>query len=351
MPRSPYSADLSFWYERPVLVTGCTGLLGSWLVETLISAGALVVGLIRDDVPQSQLARSRDIERIRVVRGDVTDYALIERAINEYEVDAVFHLAAQTIVGIANRAPLSTFESNIRGTWVTLEAARRSPTVTRIVVASSDKAYGTQPVLPYTEDMSLQGQHPYDVSKSAADLISQSYALTYGLPVAVTRCANLYGGGDLNWNRLVPGTIRSALQGQRPIIRSDGTFLRDYLYVRDAVNAYLSLAQALDRPGVRGQAYNCGTDAPMSVLEMTRLILSLSPHPDLEPVVLDEVRNEIKDQYLDSIKIRSEIGWQPVYSRERALGETMAWYAAYLGLAYSGGGHDEPRPPASAHVD
>jgi CDP-glucose 4,6-dehydratase len=306
--------------------------LGSWLVDTLLSAGALVVGLIRDEVPQSHLVRSGNIRRIRVVRGDVTDYATVERTINEYEVDAVFHLAAQTIVGIANRAPLSTFESNIRGTWVTLEAARRSPTVARIVVASSDKAYGTQPVLPYTEDMPLHGQHPYDVSKSAADLISQTYAVTYDLPVAVTRCANLYGGGDLNWNRLIPGTIRSALQGQRPIIRSDGTFLRDYLYVRDAVNAYLSMAQALDRPEVRGRAYNCGTDAPMSVLEMTRLILSLSPHPDLEPVVLDEVRNEIKDQYLDSSRIRSEIGWRPVYTREHALGRTMAWYASYLGL-------------------
>jgi CDP-glucose 4,6-dehydratase len=206
--------------------------------------------------------------------------------------------------------------------------------VTRIVVASSDKAYGTQPVLPYTEDMPLQGHHPYDVSKSAADLISQTYAVTYGLPVAITRCANLYGGGDLNWNRLVPGTIRSALQGQRPIIRSDGTFLRDYLYVRDAVNAYLTLAQALDRPAVRGQAYNCGTDSPMSVLEMTRLILSLSPYPDLEPIVLDEVRNEIKDQYLDSSKVRDEIGWVPAYTREHALDQTLAWYADYLGLPY-----------------
>jgi CDP-glucose 4,6-dehydratase len=328
------SVDRSVWYERPVLVTGCTGLLGSWLTEALVSAGALVVGFVRDDVPQSHLVRSGYIDRIRVVRGDVTHYAKVERAINEYEVDTIFHLAAQTIVGIANRAPLSTFESNIRGTWVTLEAARRSPTVTRVVVASSDKAYGAQPVLPYTEDMPLHGQHPYDVSKSAADLIAQTYAVTYGLPVAVTRCANLYGGGDLNWNRLVPGTIRSALQGQRPIIRSDGTFLRDYLYVRDAVSAYLGLAQALDRPWLHGQAYNCGTDAPMSVLEMTRLILSLSSYPNLEPVVLDEVRNEIKDQYLDSAKIRGEIGWQPTYTREHALKQTMAWYAAYLGIPY-----------------
>jgi len=323
--------NASFWRDRPVLVTGCTGLLGAWLTQTLIEAKADVVGLIRDDVPQSQLARSGVIERIRVARGDVTDYVTMERVLNEYEIDTIFHLAAQTIVGIANRAPLSTFETNVRGTWVTLEAARRSPTVKRILVASSDKAYGTQPVLPYTEDMPLHGEHPYDVSKSAADLIAQTYAKTYDLPIAITRCANLFGGGDLNWNRLVPGTIRSALQGQAPVIRSDGTFVRDYLYVRDAVRAYMMLAQALDRPEIRGQAFNCSTDEPVSVLDMTRLILRLSPHPKLEPIVLDEVKNEIKDQYLNSAKLHEVLGWQPAWSREAAMVETMAWYAQYLG--------------------
>ncbi len=323
-------SESDFWRERPVLVTGCTGLLGSWLTQALVAAGAEVVGLIRDEVPQSQLVRSGTIHQIRVVRGDVTDYATMERALNEYEIESVFHLAAQTIVSIANRAPLSTFEANIRGTWVVLEAVRRSPSVQRVVVASSDKAYGTAPVLPYTEDMPLHGRHPYDVSKSAADLIAQTYAFTYQVPVAVTRCANLYGGGDLNWNRLIPGTIRSALQGEPPIIRSDGTFIRDYLYVRDAVSAYLSLARALDRSEIWGEAFNCGTDEPMSVLEMTDLILSLSPHPDLKPIVLDKVTNEIKDQYLDCSKIQRMVGWAPATTRIEALRETVAWYAAYL---------------------
>jgi len=323
----------TFWYERPVLVTGCTGLLGSWLTQTLIEIGADVVGLIRDDVPQSWLVSSGNIRHIRVAHGDVTDYAMVERVVNEYEIDTVFHLAAQTIVGIANRAPISTFETNIRGTWVLLEAIRRSPTVKRVVIASSDKAYGSQPRLPYTEEMPLKGQHPYDVSKSAADLIAQMYGKTYALPIAITRCANLYGGGDLNWNRLIPGTIRSALQGQRPIVRSDGTYVRDYLYARDAVKAYLMVAQALDQKVIQGQAFNCGTDAPMSVLEMVQLILSLSPHPELTPLVLDEVKNEIKDQYLDSTKIGKLIGWEPDYSRETALLETINWYARHLDLA------------------
>ena len=324
--------ETNFWHERPVLVTGCTGLLGAWLTEGLVDAGADVVGLVRDDVPQSQLVRSGMFQRIRIARGDVTDYETMERVLNEYEIDAVFHLAAQTIVGIANRSPLSTFEANVRGTWVTLEAARRVSTVKRVLVASSDKAYGTQPQLPYTEDMPLQGQHPYDVSKSAADLIAQTYAQTYQLPVAITRCANLYGGGDLNWNRLIPGTIRSALQGQRPIIRSDGLFIRDYMYIKDAVHAYMMLAEALDDSKYIGHAFNVSTDRPTSVLEMTQLILSLSQYPDLEPVILDEVKNEIRDQYLDSSKIKSMLGWKPQYTREQAMRETMAWYAAYLNL-------------------
>jgi CDP-glucose 4,6-dehydratase len=320
----------TFWLDRPVFVTGCTGLLGSWLTIALVNAGAQVVGLVRDEVPHSHLRRSGTIERITVVRGDVTDIALMERSLNEYEIETVFHLAAQTIVPIANRAPLSTFDTNIRGTWTLLEAARRSPTVRRVVTASSDKAYGALPTLPYTEDMPLRGAHPYDVSKSCADLIAQAYAATYNLPVAVTRCANLYGGGDLNWNRIVPGTIRSALLGERPVIRSDGSPQRDYLYVQDAVRAYLALAEHLHRPDVQGQAFNFGTQKPLTALELVRTIIALTDHPDLEPLILGEAGHEIQDQYLDSTKAQRLLGWQPAHTLEEGLRETIAWYRDFL---------------------
>ncbi|MBN1179666.1 MAG: GDP-mannose 4,6-dehydratase [Anaerolineae bacterium] len=320
----------TFWLDRPVLITGCTGLLGSWLSIALVDAGAQVVGLIRDEIPHTHLRQSRYLSRIAVVRGDVTDYELVERALNEYEIETVFHLAAQTIVTIANRAPLSTLETNVKGTWTVLEAARRSPTVRRVLVASSDKAYGASETLPYTEDMPLRGAHPYDVSKSCADLIAQGYAATYDLPVAVTRCANLYGGGDLNWNRIVPGTVRAALRGEPPVVRSDGSPLRDYLYVQDAVRAYMTLAVHLDRPELRGQPFNFGSRRPMTVLEIVRAIIAASPHPELEPLVLGEAAHEIQDQYLDSTKARRELGWQPAYSMEEGLRETIAWYHAFL---------------------
>ena len=320
-----------FWLDRPTLVTGCTGLLGSWLTISLVEAGAQVVGLIRDEVPHSNLRRSGYVERIRVVRGEITDYGLVERAMNEYEIEAVFHLAAQTIVPIANRAPLSTFEANIRGTWTVLEAARRSPTVHRIAVASSDKAYGVHETLPYTEDAPLLGCYPYDVSKACADLIARTYAATYGLPVAVTRCANMYGGGDLNWSRIFPGTIRSVLRGEQPVIRSDGTMVRDYLFIQDAVSAYLTLAEQLDREEVRGEAFNFGTDDPKSVLEIVQTIIAISDHPALQPIILGQASHEIQAQYLSSKKAKQVLGWEPTHSLKEGLQETMAWYREFLG--------------------
>lgn len=322
--------DKSFWLDRPVFVTGCTGFLGSWLTAALVEAGAIVVGLVRDEVPFSRLRTTGYQDRIAVVRGDVTNYTLMERVLGEYEIDTVVHLAAQTIIPIANRSPLSTFETNIKGVWTVLEAARRSSKVTRALVASSDKAYGVHKELPYVEDAPLLGCYPYDVSKACADIIAHSYFATHSLSVAVTRCANLYGGGDLNWSRLFPGTIRSVIRGERPIVRSDGTMLRDFLYVRDAVRAYLSLAEHLDDPEIKGEAFNFGMDSPRSVLEIVQAIIAVSDHPELEPVVLADAPNEIPAQYMSSDKAHRVLGWAPRYSLEEGLRETLAWYQEFL---------------------
>ena len=320
----------TFWRDRPTFVTGGTGLLGSWLVKRLVDAGAEVVCLVRDWVPQSEVVHSRIIERVKTVRGDVREQVLLERVLGEYEIDTVIHLAAQTIVTIANRNPVSTFETNIGGTWALLEACRRSPRVKAIVIASSDKAYGDQAALPYHEDTPLQGQHPYDVSKSAADLISTTYAITYGLPVAITRCGNFYGGGDLNWNRIVPGTIRSVLRGQRPVVRSDGTMMRDYFYVEDGAAAYMLLAQKLiEMPAIGGQGFNFSYGMPMTVLEIVRCVLNLMGS-DFKPDIRNEASNEIQEQYLSSDKARKELGWSPLFSMDEGLKRTIEWYRSFL---------------------
>jgi CDP-glucose 4,6-dehydratase len=319
----------AFWLDRPTFITGATGLVGSWLVGRLVSAGADVVCLIRDRVPQSELVRSGLVERVKVVRGDVCDQAFLERVLGEYEINTVFHLAAQTIVSIANRNPVSTFESNIRGTWSLLEACRRSPAVKQIVVASSDKAYGDQEKLPYDENTPLQGRHPYDVSKSCADLIAQMYAVTYGTPVAITRCGNFYGGGDLNWNRIVPGTIRSILRGQRPIIRSDGQYVRDYFYVEDGAAAYMTLAKQLaHRPDLRGEAFNFSNEIQVTVLDVVWRILRLMGS-DLAPDVRNEASNEIRHQYLSARKARTMLNWHPLFALEEGLSRTIRWYQSF----------------------
>ena len=320
----------SFWQDRRVLVTGCSGFLGSWLTAGLISAGADVVGLVRDQVPYSQLVRSRLLDKINVVEGDVSDYPLVERILAEYEIQTIFHLAAQTIVSVANRAPLSTFETNVKGTWVVLEAARRNPTVSGLIVASSDKAYGAQTELPYHEESPLLGRHPYDVSKSCADLIAQAYAQSYNMPIVVTRFANLYGGGDLNWNRIVPGTMHSVLRRERPIVRSDGTFRRVFLFVEDGVLGYMAVARQLERPEVRGQAFNFGMDQPTTALEIVETIVSLSDCPGLEPVILNQAHNEIPDQYLASDKAHRLLDWYPKHSLREGLEKTFEWYRLFL---------------------
>lgn len=322
------------WRNHNVLVTGATGLLGSWLVDELLERGANVICLIRDWVPASKLVVSKSIERTNIVRGELEDLAVVVRTLNEYEIDTVFHLGAQTIVGTASRSALSTFESNIRGTWNVLEACKTcAKLVQRVIVASSDKAYGAHDRLPYTEETPLQGRFPYDVSKSCADLIAFSYFHTYHVPVAVTRCGNLYGGGDLNFSRLIPGTIRSALDDEAPIIRSDGKFVRDYFYVRDAVTAYLELAQMLPDERFLGEAFNFGTETPMSVIDLVRLILELMGKSALVPQILNEASHEILRQYLDCTKARQMLGWRSRFTLQDGLRETIAWYRANRRMA------------------
>jgi CDP-glucose 4,6-dehydratase len=319
-----------FWQDRPTFLTGGTGLLGGWLTRSLVEAGADVVCLVRDWVPQSELVRSRVIERVKVVRGDVRDREVLERALGEYEIDTVFHLAAQTIVGIANRNPVSTFESNVQGTWNILEACRRSPSVKSIVAASSDKAYGDQETLPYSEDTPLEGRHPYDVSKSCADLIAQAYGKTYGLPVSVTRCGNFYGGGDLNWNRIVPGTIRSVLRGERPVIRSDGQFVRDYFYVEDGAAAYMLLAERLAQdPALSGTCFNFSNELQITVLDLVQNIMGRLKS-SLAPDVRNEASNEIRHQYLSAERARRVLGWSPLFTLEEGLGRSIDWYREFL---------------------
>ena len=321
----------AFWRDRRTLVTGATGLLGSWLVKRLVAEGADLVCLVRDWVPQSEYVRSRTIERTAVVRGDVCDQVVLERLLGEYEVDTVFHLAAQTIVGVANRNPVSTLESNVRGTWSLLEACRRSPAVKQIIVASSDKAYGEQRQLPYTEETPLEGRHPYDVSKSCVDLIVQMYATTYGTPAAITRCGNFYGGGDLNWNRLVPGTIRSILRGERPVIRSDGQYVRDYFYVEDGAAAYMLLAEKLAaKPELRGEAFNFSNELQITARDLVKKILDRMG-ARLEPEIRNQASNEIRHQYLSAEKARTLLGWRPLFSLDQGLDAAIKWYQEFFG--------------------
>ncbi|HEX9484086.1 MAG TPA: NAD-dependent epimerase/dehydratase family protein [Gemmatimonadaceae bacterium] len=323
----------AFWQDRPTFVTGGTGLVGGWLVQRLLAAGAQVVCLVRDSVPRTELHRSGAGKRVTIVRGDLLDRDGLERVLTEYEIDTVIHLAAQAIVGAANRNPTATFDANIRGTWNLLEACRMQPRVRQIVVASSDKAYGDHEVLPYEEDVALQGRHPYDVSKSCADLIAHTYAHTYGVPVAITRCGNFYGGGDLNWNRIVPGTIRSVIRNERPVIRSDGEFIRDYLYVEDGAAAYMQLAERLaaDRTLV-GEAFNFSNETQISVLDVVGRILRLM-NSTLAPDIRNEASNEIRKQYLSARKATMRLGWRPLFDLDIGLEKTIAWYRDYLATA------------------
>ncbi len=324
---------VNFWRGRRVFVTGASGIVGAWLVKDLLALDASVVALVRDADPQSEFFRSGDYRRTFVVNGRLEDFSTLERAINEHEVDTVFHLAAQPIVGVAQRFPLHTFEANIRGSYNLLEACRvHGGHVRRVVIASSDKAYGAQPSLPYTEDMPLQGKFPYEVSKSCTDLITQSYFHSYNLPVAIARCGNIYGGGDLNWSRIVPATIRSFLRGESPQIRSDGRYVRDYIYVKDVTRAYLRVAECMDDPNVQGQAFNFSPERALTVLEIVSEIQRLMNYPNLAPQVLNVAHGEIFSQYLSAEKAQRVLSWRPRYSLEDGLRETIEWYREYLAI-------------------
>lgn len=329
MTSRAWAPDPAFWRHRSVAVTGASGFLGSHVTAHLVELGASVVVLSRDDVPPSPIS-SAWADKVAVVRGSVEDQAVCERMLGDYEVRTVLHLAAQSQVGVANANPVGTFEANVAGTWALLEAVRRTPTVTAVVTASSDKAYGTQPVLPYHEDMPLLAVNPYDVSKACGDLLSTSYHRTYGVPVCVTRCGNFFGPGDRNWQRLVPGTIRSLLHGERPVLRSDGTMVRDYLYVVDGALAYLRLVECMaEDPTVIGEAFNFSTELPVSVLELLAA-LQKAAGTDLEPDIQATATHEIDRQYLSAAKARERLGWMPTVAMDDALAATVAWYREHL---------------------
>lgn len=315
--------------KRRVLVTGATGLLGGWLVRELVSREADVVAIVRDGVPRTFLKEERLEERVTVCRGDVREMDVTRRVLAEYEIDTVFHLAAQTIVPIANASPLSTFETNVAGTWILLEACRLAGSVASVVVASSDKAYGPSDRLPYLESHRLEGRSPYDVSKSCADLIAQAYAHTYGLNVGIVRCGNLFGGGDRNYNRLVPGVIRDVMSRARPILRSDGSPVRDYIYAEDAAKAYVLFAEALLADGtLSGTAFNFSLERPVTVLELVQMVLS-TMGSELAPDVRGTASAELSEQYLDASAARSRLGWKPAVDLEGGLARTVAWYGEH----------------------
>ena len=327
------STSREAWSGMPVLVTGATGIVGSWLCSELLDRGANVIAFVKDADPQSELIRSGNIARLTVVDGSLEDYRTLERAIGGHEIQTVFHLGAQAIVGDALLSPLPTFETNIRGTYNLLEACRvHADHVEGVVIASSDKAYGDQDVLPYTEESPLIGRHPYDVSKSCADLIAQAYHRTYDLPVGIARCGNIYGGGDLNWSRLVPTAVRACIEGRSPVIRSDGSMVRDYIYVKDAVSGYIRLAEGLEHDQVKGQAFNFGNEAPVTVLALVSEIQNLMESQHLEPEVLGIAESEIHSQYLSTAKARKVLNWQPDNDLRSGLSETITWYRDFFGV-------------------
>jgi len=321
--------DKISWENMNVMVTGADGFIGSHVAKALAEKGAEVTTIVRDVRKRNNTDVLGIKDKISIVHGDIIDFKDCERAINEYDIEFCFHIAAQAIVGPANRSPLSTFESNIKGTWNVLEACRISKTIKGMVIASSDKAYGQQKKLPYTEESPLSGYFPYDASKSCAEIIARSYFMTYNLPLAITRNANTYGPADMNLSRIIPDVITRLIKGKQPVIRSDGNPERDYMYIKDAVNAYLTLAENLHRKDVVGQAFNFGTGKPISVLNLYKKIIRIMGK-NVEPKILGQAKNEIDRQYLDSAKAKKILGWETNYTIDEGLKETIDWYKGYF---------------------
>jgi CDP-glucose 4,6-dehydratase len=319
-----------YWQNRPVLVTGASGLVGGYLVPELVRRGADVVALVRDTVPKSIFFQAGWADQVTCVRGSVTDGSILRRTMAEYSIETVFHLGGQTLVGVAQKDPVGTLETNIAGTWNVLEAARQTG-LPQVLLASSDKAYGHSDNMPYREDCALRGAAPYEVSKSCADLIATMYAKTYGVPVAIARCGNLFGGGDLNFSRLIPGVIQSTLRGEPFEIRSDGKYVRDFLYVEDAVDAYFSLAEGLaGGTVVYGEAFNFGLELRLTMLDLTEKVLRMMGREDLRPVIRNTARGEIREQFVSAAKARNQLGWSPRFGLEAGLHLTIDWYREFL---------------------
>lgn len=319
-----------FWKDKNVFVTGADGFIGSWVAKELVEKKANVTLVVRDMKKNSCFDFHGLRPKVNIVQGDIVDLAVLERAVTQFDTDYVFHLAAQAIVGIADKSPLSTFESNIKGTWNILEACRKKDAIKGLVVASSDKAYGVQEKLPYTEDSPLLGTYTYDASKACADILSKSYFATYGLPVAITRNANTYGGADMNFSRIVPDAIRCLAIGETLKIRSDGNPERDYMYVKDAANSYLVLAQNLSRKEIQGQAFNFGTETPIKVVDLFKKIAKIYGKPNAPLKILNQSKNEIPRQYLSIEKAKKLLNWKPKYTLDTGLKETIEWYSEYF---------------------
>jgi len=322
-----------FWFGKRVLITGGTGFIGSWLVKSLIKNGSKVTLLVRDLHPNVFFSlKQNQLFPKNIVIGDLSNYDLVTRIFNEYEIEACFHLAAQAIVGVANQSPLSTFTSNIKGTWNLLEAARNSKTLDRMIVASSDKAYGEPIEVPIPESHPLLASHPYDASKACEEILAKTYYHSYGLPIAISRCSNIYGGGDLNFSRIIPDIIRSILLDKQPIIRSDGKSIREYLYISDVISGYLSLGKNLSQKNVKGEAFNFGASNPISVIELVNKLLRITEKNNLKPKIMNKTSNEIKIQYLSSKKAKNILNWYPKTSLDDGLKQTFEWYRDNLNL-------------------